>query len=313
MKFSHKPVLLEECIQGLNIKSKGVYVDGTLGGAGHSLEIVKRLDENGTLVGIDQDIEALESAKFRLKEIHTKPKIEFGHTNFQNIDEVCKTLNISGIDGVLLDLGVSSHQLDTATRGFSYNHDSMLDMRMDIRQKMTAETVVNQYTKEELKKVIWNYGEEKWADRIANSIVKYRQEKAIQTTGELAEIIKFAIPAKSRREGPHPAKRTFQAIRIEVNRELDVLIETINKIIPLLNPGGRICIITFHSLEDRIVKQKFMEEAKVCICPSGFPVCICQQIPTLKLISKKPIEPSDKELEENPRARSAKLRIAQKI
>lgn len=313
MVFSHKPVLMRECIDGLNIKPTGVYVDGTLGGAGHSTEILKKLGKGGTLIGIDQDIDAINAAKSKLSKIATEANWIFEHTNFCNIKEVCEKNKIDKIDGVLLDLGVSSYQLDTAERGFSYNHDASLDMRMDKRSMFTAEALVNEYSKDELKRVIWSYGEEKWADRIAQFIEKARREKRIQTTGELVDIIKAAIPSKCRREGPHPAKRTFQAIRIEVNKELEVLASGLKEIISVLNKGGRLCVITFHSLEDKIVKKTMAVESTGCKCPPTFPVCVCNEKPNMKLITKKAIEPSEIEVDDNPRARSSKLRIAERI
>ncbi len=313
MEFSHKSVLLNECIEGLNIKNDGVYVDGTLGGAGHSLEICKRLSENGMLIGIDQDINAIQKAKAVLS--GQACKLEFANCNFSNVNEVIASVELMGkkVDGFLLDLGVSSHQLDEASRGFSYMQDAPLDMRMDVRQSMSAYTVVNEYDEEELFKIIKDYGEERFAKRIARFISEERRKKPIETTLELVAVIKRAIPASNRQDGPHPAKRTFQAIRIEVNSELSILEKAINNMVNLLNNGGRICIITFHSLEDRIVKNTFKSLTDPCTCPSQLPVCVCGKKPSLRLVTKKPILPSEEELLENHRSRSAKLRVAEKV
>jgi len=313
MEFNHKPVMLDECLEYLNIKPEGIYVDGTVGGAGHSSEIYKRLGSNGVLLGLDQDPFAIQVSNKRLGEINGKAKYILENSNFRFIREICTKNGITKVDGILLDLGVSSHQLDEAKRGFSYQQDALLDMRMDTRQTKTAETIVNQYTQEELKTVIREYGEEKWASRIAEFIVKARTSKPIKTTGELVDIIKAAIPSSARREGPHPAKRTFQALRIEVNNELGVLQEVIGDAVSTLKPGGRLCIITFHSLEDRIVKNEFLKRVKPCTCPPEFPVCVCGRKPEAEPVSKRPILPSSGELAENPRSRSAKLRILQKI
>lgn len=310
MEFKHVSVLLQECIEALNIKEDGVYIDCTLGGAGHSSEIIKLLSKKGKLIGIDQDTNALIAAKDKLKNYDN---VTYVHNNFVNIKAVLEDLQISGVDGILMDLGVSSHQLDEAERGFSYMQDAPLDMRMDMDRNFSAYNVVNEYSKEELTSIIRDFGEEKFASRIADFIVKERTNKPIKTTLELVEIIKTAIPARFRREGPHPAKRTFQAIRIEVNKELQILDKAIQDSINSLNKGGRIAIITFHSLEDRIVKNKFRSLENPCICPPDFPVCVCGKIPVLKIINKKPIEASKEELENNPRSRSAKLRIAEKI
>ncbi len=310
MEFKHKPVLLAECIEGLNIKEKGIYVDGTLGGAGHSSEIVKKLSEKGRLIGIDQDTDALKAAKEKLKDYDN---VTFVHSNFHNIYDILKGLNIEGVDGILMDLGVSSYQLDNGERGFSYMQDAPLDMRMNRENSLSAFEVINSYSEEELFRVIKEYGEEKFAKRIANFIVNRRKEKNIESTLELVEIIKAAIPAKARREGPHPAKRTFQAIRIEVNRELDIIEKTIRDGVEKLNVGGRMAIITFHSLEDRIVKTVYKDLANPCTCPSSFPICVCNKKPSVKLITRKPIEASKEELEYNPRSRSAKLRVIEKI
>lgn len=310
MEFKHVSVLLNECIDGLNIKEDGIYVDGTLGGAGHSSHIVKHLGENGRLIGIDQDTNALKASGERLKDYKN---VQLVHSNFCNIKEVLEELDIKGVDGILLDLGVSSHQLDVPERGFSYMNNAPLDMRMNSEKSFSAMDVVNGYSKEELEKVIRDYGEEKWASRIADFIVRERGSKAIETTFELVEIIKAAIPAAARREGPHPAKRTFQAIRIEVNKEIEILEKAVNDCLDSLNKGGRLCIITFHSLEDRIVKNVYKERQNPCTCPPSFPICVCGNKPDIKIISKKPIIPTDEELAENPRSRSAKLRIAEKI
>ncbi|ABN52213.1 MAG TPA: 16S rRNA (cytosine(1402)-N(4))-methyltransferase RsmH [Hungateiclostridium thermocellum] len=313
MEFQHKPVLLEETISNLAIKPDGVYIDGTVGGAGHSGEILKRLDESGTLIGLDQDEFAIKTSQEKLVQINSKAKIILVNTNFVNIKEVCQKNNIESVDGILLDLGVSSHQLDEASRGFSYNKDAPLDMRMDRRGELTAKKIVNEYGREEIKRIIRDYGEEKWASRIAEFIVEARKKKEIETTGELVDIIKAAIPSSARRGGPHPAKRTFQALRIAVNNELGILAKTIEDGTELLKPGGRFCIITFHSLEDRIVKDEFNKKVNPCICPKQFPVCTCGRKPEGVLVNRKPIVPKEKELEENPRARSAKLRVLEKI
>lgn len=310
MEFKHIPVLLNEVIEGLNIKPNGIYIDGTIGGAGHSKEIVKRLD-TGKLIGIDQDLNALEKAKEVLKE--HEDKVILIHNNFRNIDEVLDELGIDGVDGILLDLGVSSHQLDEETRGFSYNKDAPLDMRMDETKKFSAWDVVNKYSEKDLERILWDYGEERWARRIAKFIVEERKNKPIDTTLELVSVIKKAIPKGAREEGHHPAKKTFQAIRIEVNGELEVLKESIPKMVRKLKKGGRIAIITFHSLEDRIVKDTFRELNKDCTCPPGLPQCICNKVREVEIITRKPIVPSKEEVESNPRSRSAKLRIAEKV
>lgn len=310
MEFNHVSVLLNECLEGLNIKENGIYVDGTLGGAGHSSEILKRLSKEGRLIGIDQDTDALKAAKERLKDYSN---VTFVHSNFSNIENVLNNLNIDGVDGILMDLGVSSYQLDEGERGFSYMKDAPLDMRMNRENDFSAYNVVNEYSEEDLYRIIRDYGEEKFAKRIASFIVENRQEKNIETTLELVEIIKNAIPAKARREGPHPAKRTFQAIRIEVNSELSILNKTIEDGVEKLNKGGRMAIITFHSLEDRIVKNKFRDLAVSCRCPKEFPVCVCGEKAKVKIISRKAIEPTKEEVEINPRSRSAKLRIIEKL
>ena len=310
MEFKHTSVLLDECIDGLKIKKGGVYVDGTLGGGGHSLHIARALDNTGRLIGVDQDENAIEAASKRLVGFSN---ITYIHKNFSQIEEIAKELDIDGIDGILLDLGVSSYQLDEADRGFSYQHNAALDMRMDVRNSLSAYSVVNTYTQDELYRVIRDYGEEKWAKRIAEFIVNERKEKPIETTFDLVDVIKKAIPRGARSDGPHPAKRTFQAIRIEVNGELVILEDTIKKMADLLNPGGRLCIITFHSLEDRIVKNTFKTLENPCTCPREFPVCVCGKKPIVRVITRKPILPGRDELENNNRAHSAKLRIAEKL
>jgi len=309
--FQHESVLLEETIEYLNIKPKGIYVDGTLGGGGHSDKIIDKLSNDGLLIGIDQDLEALNASKNRFK--NKGKNIIYIHDNFSNISEILHNLNIDRIDGMILDLGVSSYQLDNKERGFSYMSDSELDMRMNQDSGITAKDIVNTYPKERLQEIIREYGEEKWAKRIAEFIENYRNEKEINTTHELVEIIKAAIPAGARRDGPHPAKRTFQALRIEVNNELSILENSIKKITNSLKLGGRICIITFHSLEDRIVKNTFKELSLSCSCPPELPVCVCNKKSLLKIITRKPILPSSKEIENNPRSRSAKLRVAERI
>lgn len=310
MEFKHISVLLEECIEGLDIKPDGIYVDGTLGGAGHSKEIVKKLDK-GFLIGIDQDTNAIAKATEVLEPY--KENVKIVHDNFRNLKNVLWFLDVPKIDGVLLDLGVSSHQLDEGERGFSYHQNAKLDMRMNRECKKSAWDIVNTYSMEDLHRIIKDYGEEKWAKRIAEFIVNEREEKAIDTTFDLVEIIKKAVPKKFRQDGPHPAKRTFQAIRIEVNGELEIIKQTIIDAVERLNPGGRLCIITFHSLEDRIVKETFKYLNKECICPQEYPVCICDKKREVKIITRKPIVASKEELEVNLRSRSAKLRIAEKI
>lgn len=307
MNFSHKSVLLEETIEGLHIKPDGIYVDGTLGGGGHSYEIAKRLSEKGHLYGIDQDEAAIEAAGERLKEY--TDRVSIIRDNYENAVSDLKQSGVTGVDGIILDLGVSSYQLDTVERGFSYKYDTALDMRMDLRQPLSAKEIVNDYSQADLARIIRDYGEDKFANNIAKHIVAARQKKPIETTYELNDIIKAAIPAKMRAEGGHPSKRTFQAIRIECNRELDVLKNSLEEMIRFLNPGGRICIITFHSLEDRIVKSMFKKQENPCTCPPGFPVCTCGKVSLGKVITRKPILPSDEELEVNSRSKSAKLRI----
>jgi len=310
LKFEHIPVLLNEVIDGLNIKPDGIYVDGTLGGAGHSIEIAKRLT-SGKLIGIDQDINAINKAKEVLKDY--LDKVILVHDNYVNIERVLRDLNIDGVDGILLDIGVSSHQLDEDERGFSHNKDARLDMRMDTTSDFSAWDVVNKYSKEELERIIKIYGEERWAKRIAEFIVEYRKNKTVDTTLELVEIIKKAIPEKARASGHHPAKKTFQAIRIEVNDELRVLEKSIPVMVKLLNKGGRLCIITFHSLEDRIVKQSFVYLNKDCICPPETPICVCDKQKEIEILTRKPIVPTKEEIKRNPRSRSAKLRIAERV
>ncbi|MBQ8197912.1 MAG: 16S rRNA (cytosine(1402)-N(4))-methyltransferase RsmH [Lachnospiraceae bacterium] len=310
MVFSHKSVLLNETIEGLCIKSDGVYVDGTLGGAGHSGVIASKLSENGRLIGIDQDAAAIATATERLAPYGDRVRIV--RSNYENMCQVVKDCGLTGVDGILLDLGVSSYQLDTVERGFSYKYDTKLDMRMDERQTLTAEMIVNEYSEMELYRIIRDYGEDKFAKNIAKHIVAARNEKRIETTYELNELIKAAIPAKMRENGGHPSKRTYQAIRIECNRELDVLRDTLDDMIELLNPGGRLCIITFHSLEDRIVKTSFKKNENPCTCPPSFPVCTCGKESKGKVITRKPILPTAEEMEENSRSKSAKLRIFEK-
>lgn len=310
MNFEHISVLLKETVDGLDIKPDGIYVDGTLGGGGHSEEILKRLD-GGLLIGIDQDENALKAATERLKAFGDK--FVPVRDNFSNIIDVLEKLNIQHIDGMMMDLGVSSHQLDEADRGFSYRFDAPLDMRMDRRSDLDAYKVVNTYSEDELHHVIKNYGEENWSRRIAKFICEARDIKPIETTLELVDLIYRAIPAGARREGGHPAKRTFQAIRIEVNGELEIIKRTIEDITSVLNKNGRISIITFHSLEDRLVKQTFKELATGCICPPEIPVCVCNNKPKLKIVTRKPVLPSQTELEMNARSKSAKLRVAKRI
>jgi 16S rRNA (cytosine1402-N4)-methyltransferase len=308
--FEHVSVLLEETIKGLKIKADGIYVDGTLGGGGHSEHILNNL-ESGTLIGIDQDASALKAASEKLSVYGSKFVPVRG--NFSDIKSILNDLNISKIDGMILDLGVSSHQLDEAERGFSYRFDAPLDMRMDQRQALDAHEVINTYSEDELNRVIKMYGEEKWARRIAQFICEKRSEAPIETTLELVDLIYKAIPAGARREGGHPAKRTFQAIRIEVNGELEILKDTIKNISDVLKAKGRIAVITFHSLEDRLIKHAFKDLARGCICPPELPICMCDNEPTLKIITRKPTLPTKEELEVNSRSRSAKLRIAEKI
>ena len=309
-EFHHVSVLLEECIDGLNIKPDGIYVDGTLGGAGHSSRIAAQLT-TGRLIGIDRDEIALDAAARRLEPY--KDRVTLVHSNFCEIASVLKQLNIDGVDGVLLDLGVSSPQLDDGSRGFSYMADAPLDMRMDNTDALTAATVVNTWPYEELKRILYDYGEERYAPQIASAICRKREQKPIATTLELVDVIRSAMPPAALREKQHPAKRSFQAIRIAVNDELGAVEKVMRDAVPCLNPGGRLAVITFHSLEDRIVKNAMAEAARGCTCPPNFPVCVCGKKPKVKLITRKPIVSGDEELEVNPRARSAKLRICEKL
>lgn len=310
MEFKHKPVLLQECIEGLKIRKNKIYVDGTLGGAGHSIEIAKKLENTGMLIGIDRDEEALQVAKDRLKEFSN---IKFIHNNHDNIKEIISEMGIDGVDGILLDLGVSSYQIDEASRGFSYMKEANLDMRMDLNQTLTAEEVINTYKEEELARIIYEYGEEKFSRQIARNICEKRQNKRIQTTKQLVEIIEKAIPAFAKNKEGHPAKRTFQAIRIEVNNEIEPLYNTIINSIKSLNSGGRLCVITFHSLEDRAVKNAYTDALGRCTCPKELPYCVCNKEVLGKIITKKPILPTEEEQKENSRSKSAKLRIFERI
>ena len=307
MEFQHKSILLNECMEGLSIKADGIYVDGTLGGGGHSFHIAQRLSDKGRLIGIDQDEDAIEAATKRLAQF--KQRVTIVRDNYEHFQEILSTLSIPAGDGILLDLGVSSYQFDEADRGFSYRFDAPLDMRMDKRQDFTAKDLINSYSEAELYHIIRDYGEDKFAKNIAKHIVLERAKKPIETTFELSEVISHAIPMKMRVQGGHPAKKTFQAIRIALNRELEVLEESLDGMIKALKPGGRLCIITFHSLEDRIVKRAFRTAEDPCICPKDFPICTCGRKSLGKVISKKAILPSDLEREENPRSKSAKLRI----
>ena len=308
MEFNHKSVLLQETIENLNIKPDGIYVDGTLGGAGHSYEIAKRLSDKGRLIGIDQDADAIAAATERLAEY--KDRVTIIRSNYAAMKSELQKIGITQVDGILLDLGVSSFQLDTPERGFTYREeDAPLDMRMDQRQSKTARDIVNGYSEQELYRIIRDFGEDRFAKNIAKHIVKERQKKEIETTGELTEIIRASIPMKVQATGGHPAKRTFQAIRIELNRELEVLQDNLDEMIDLLADDGRFCIITFHSLEDRIVKTSFRKNENPCTCPKEFPVCVCGNVSKGKVITRKPILPSEEELEENKRAKSANLRV----
>lgn len=307
--YGHKPVLLEECLAALDIKPEGVYLDGTLGRAGHSLEILRRL-KGGRLIGIDRDMTAIEAARERLAEFGDR--VTLVHGNFSDLGEILSSLHVDKVDGMLFDLGVSSPQLDEAQRGFSYMHDAPLDMRMDTSAALDARQVVNTWSGDELRRILYEYGEERYAPQIARAIVRKREERPIETTGELVEIIRSAMPASALREKQHPAKRSFQAIRIAVNGELEALPPMLRSAAEGLKPGGRLAVITFHSLEDRIVKQTMRELATGCICPPEFPVCVCGRKPKMELITRKPIISGAEELEENPRARSAKLRVAER-
>lgn len=309
MEFKHTSVLLWETIDNLNIKPDGIYVDGTLGGGGHSFHICDKLGENGRLIGIDQDEDAIKAASKRLESF--SDKVTIVRNNYCNMKAALKELGIEKVDGIILDLGVSSYQLDTVERGFSYKYDTALDMRMDTRQTLTARDIINDYSEMELFRIIRDYGEDQFAKNIAKHIVMEREKAPIETTFQLNEIIKASIPAKFRQNG-HPSKKTFQAIRIECNRELDVLKDTMEDMVDLLNEGGRLCIITFHSLEDRIVKSAFKKFENPCECPPGFPVCVCGKKPLGKVISRKPILPSEEEMEVNSRSKSAKLRVFEK-
>ena len=311
MEYSHKPVLLNECIQALNIRPDGVYVDGTLGRAGHSLEIARRLTEGGRLIGIDQDGDAIAAAGQRLAPY--ADRVTIVRSNYADMKQVLKDLSIDRVDGILLDLGVSSYQLDNGERGFTYREDVPLDMRMDLRQEKTARDIVNSYSERELYRIIRDYGEDKFAKNIARHIVMAREKGPVETTGQLTEIIKAAIPKKVRAVGGHPAKKTFQAIRIELNHELDVLRGHLEEMVDLLGDGGRLCVITFHSLEDRIVKNIFRTCANPCICPPDFPICTCGRISKGRVVTRKPILPGEEELAENSRAKSAKLRVFERV
>ena len=307
MAFKHKSVLLDETIEGLNIKPDGIYVDGTLGGGGHAYEVCRRLNNKGSFIGIDQDAAAIEAAGTRLSDFGERVTII--RSNYCDMKSRLHEKGIDKVDGIVLDLGVSSYQLDTADRGFSYRVDAPLDMRMDTRQTLSAKEIVNGYSEMDLYRIIRDYGEDKFAKNIAKHIVQARERQPIETTGELVEIIKAAIPAKIRMQKGHPAKQTFQAIRIELNRELEVLRDSLDDMIDFLNPGGRLCIITFHSLEDRIVKNAFRKNEHPCTCPPDFPVCVCGKTPKGKVVTRKPILPGEGELEENSRSKSAKLRV----
>lgn len=310
MEFKHTSVLLTETIENLSIRPSGIYLDGTLGGGGHACEVAKRLTEGGRLIGIDQDEDAIAAAGERL--LPYQEKVTLVRDNYVNAPQILGGLGISQVDGILLDLGVSSYQLDNEERGFSYRYDTALDMRMDRRQALSAREIINGYSEAELYRVIRDYGEEQFAKNIAKHIAAVRKDKPIETTGELNEIVKAAIPAKMRAAGGHPSKRTFQAIRIECNRELEVLKSSLDELIGLLLPGGRLCVITFHSLEDRIVKTAFRKNENPCTCPPDFPMCVCGKVSQGHVVTKKPILPSEKEIEENKRAGSAKLRVFEK-
>ena len=312
MMFEHKSVLLYETIDSLNVKPDGIYVDGTLGGGGHALEVCKRLGEYGRLIGIDQDADAIAAATERLKDY--KDKVTVVRSNYVNIQTVLNDLGIEKVDGIYLDLGVSSYQLDMPERGFTYREDQApLDMRMDQRNDQTAADIINSYSEFDLYRIIRDYGEDKFAKNIAKHIVKARELKPIETTGELTEIIKGAIPAKVRAVGGHPSKKTFQAIRIELNKELEVLSQSLDAMIDLLNPGGRLSVITFHSLEDRIVKTRFKTNENPCICPPDFPICVCGRISKGKVVTRKPVIPTEEEIEDNKRSKSSKLRVFERV
>ena len=311
MEFKHKSVLLYETVDELNIKPDGIYVDGTLGGGGHSYEIAGRLSEGGRLIGIDQDEDAIKAASKRLEPY--MDRVTIVRNNYCNMDKVLDELGIDKVDGIMLDLGVSSYQLDAADRGFTYNVDTALDMRMDQRQEITAKDIVNEYSEFDLYRIIRDYGEDRFAKNIAKHIVAARQEKPIETTFELNDIIKAAIPMKVRATGGHPSKRTYQAIRIELNKELEVLENSIDMMIDRLKPEGRLCIITFHSLEDRIVKTRFRNNEYPCTCPPSFPACVCGKVPKGRVITRKPVVPTDEEINENSRSKSSKLRVFERV
>lgn len=311
MEFKHKSVLLYETVDELNIKPDGIYVDGTLGGGGHSYEIAKRLSGGGRLIGIDQDEDAIKAAGKRLEPY--MDRVTIVRNNYCNMDKVLDELGIDKVDGIMLDLGVSSYQLDAADRGFTYNVDTALDMRMDQRQEITAKDIVNEYSEFDLYRIIRDYGEDRFAKNIAKHIVAARQEKPIETTFELNDIIKAAIPMKVRATGGHPSKRTYQAIRIELNKELEVLENSIDMMIDRLKPEGRLCIITFHSLEDRIVKTRFRNNENPCTCPPSFPACVCGKVPNGRVITRKPVVPTDEEINENSRSKSSKLRVFERV
>ncbi|MFW6268679.1 MAG: 16S rRNA (cytosine(1402)-N(4))-methyltransferase RsmH [Bacillota bacterium] len=310
MTQEHKPVLLKETIEYLNCKKNGVYLDGTVGRGGHTQAILENVGDKGLVIGIDRDYEAIKKVRNKFKKYNN---CKFIQGNFINIEEILENINVKTIDGMLFDLGVSSPQLDNPERGFSYRKEGPLDMRMNQKQSLTAENIVNNYTRDELTKIIRKYGEERWASRIAEFIIKNRKRKKITTTTELVSIIKDAIPASARREGGHPARRTFQALRIATNDELNQLEKMLNNVINFLVPGGRICVISFHSLEDRIVKHTFRDLNKDCVCPPDFPICVCDKKSEVKIITKKPVQSSKEEIKNNPRARSAKLRVAEKL
>lgn len=311
MEFKHKSVILYETVDELNIKPDGIYVDGTLGGGGHSYEIAGRLSEGGRLIGIDQDEDAIKAASKRLEPY--MDRVTIVRNNYCNMDKVLDELGIDKVDGIMLDLGVSSYQLDAADRGFTYNVDTALDMRMDQRQEITAKDIVNEYSEFDLYRIIRDYGEDRFAKNIAKHIVAARQEKPIETTFELNDIIKAAIPMKVRATGGHPSKRTYQAIRIELNKELEVLENSIDMMIDRLKPEGRLCIITFHSLEDRIVKTRFRNNENPCTCPPSFPACVCGKVPKGRVITRKPVVPTDEEINENSRSKSSKLRVFERV